>query len=426
MKIGRDIVYNLIGFIIPVVVIFGSYPSFLHALGAERFGVLTLAMSLAAGLSFLDFGLSAASIRFVVSDVHRGEFDAAAKVIGTTLSFFTGLGVLISMTLFVLSPIVVSWMKVEPPQISDAVVIFRLTALQISCSLLLSTLSGLFKALDRFDLASATVSLAALLMYGVPAFQVAWLGTSLSAAIGTTVISLMLLSIVGILGLNRIAACRGIMMRRGAPNIRTYRRIFSFGATLTIHAIIGLLFTHGQRILVGFMFGPAPLAAYQLSLTLVSKVHAAINAVAEVGLPIASSAQIGLIKRNYLRGILVLSVMSFIPLAVIALGRHWIMGIWLGASSPPLAPILLPAMCLAYFFVALSALPYHILNGLGYPRINVGFAIANIVIYILTLAAFELANMRSVENVALAFAISNAFCGVYYQWYCYRLFARLK
>jgi O-antigen/teichoic acid export membrane protein len=425
MRIGRNVVFNLIGFLCPAVVLFVSYPPFLHALGAERFGVLTLAMSLAAGLSFLDFGLTAASLRFVVSDLHRREFNAAARVITTSLAFFTGLGLLISFTLFVLSPSVAGWMKVTPAQMDDAVVIFRLTAMQIACSLFLGTLSGLFKSLDRFDLSALTVSVLAVLMYGVPAFQVARLGVSLPMAIATTVVSLFVLCLVGVVVLVKVAGSRGITLRGGGPNVATCRRIFQFGATLTVHMIIGMLFTHGQRILVGFMFGPVPLAAYQLSLTLVGKVHAAINAAAEVALPVASSEQTDLIKRSYGRGMLVLGAMSFVPLAAIAVGRHWIIQLWLGANSPPLAPVLLPAMCLAYFFVALSALPYHILNGLGRPGVNVAFAIFNIVVYVVALVGFELFHARNVLNVAIAFAISNVCCGVGYQIYCHRLVAAL-
>jgi len=426
MRIGRNVVFNLVGFLCPAVVLFLSYPPFLHALGAERFGVLMLAMSLAAGLSFLDFGLSAASVRFVVADLHQGRLDAAARVIGSALAFFVGLGALISLALFVLSPQVAGWTKVAPSQVAEAVVVFRLTALQIAFSLLLGTLSALFKALDRFDLAAATMSALAVAMYMLPAFQVAWLGQSLVAALATAVGALLLLSAAGVAVLARVAAARGIDLRRGVPDLPTFRRIFRFGATLTVHALIGMLFTHGQRVLVGFVFGPVPLAAYQLSLTLVSKVHAAINAAAEVALPIASSAQVALIKRTYLRGMLALVAMSAVPLAVIALASRWIIGLWLGANSPPLAPELLPPLCVAYFFVALSALPYHILNGLGHPRVNVAFAVFNITIYALALLGFELAHRLSVMHVAHAFTLASAVTGVSYQWYCYRLFSGLE
>jgi O-antigen/teichoic acid export membrane protein len=426
MHIGRNASFNLLGFLCPAAILFVSYPLLLHALGVERFGVLALAMSLAAGLSFLDLGLSAASLRFIVSDLYLGENHAAARVIGTTLTFFCGLGIFISTTLFVLSPSVANWIHIEPSQFSDAIIILRLTAPQIACSLFLGTLASIFKALNRFDLAAVIASLVATMMYGVPAFQVAYFDSTLPTAVGTAIIGLLILSTVGILLLDREANRNGITLRECTPDVKTFRRIFSFGATLTGHAIIGMLFTHGQRILVGFMFGPASLAAYQLSLTLVSKVHAAINAVAEVALPVASRAQTNLIKKHYFRSMLALSAMSFFPLLAITMGRHWIIERWLGESAPPLASELLPAACLGYFFVALSALPYHILNGFGKPQINLYFSVLNITIYGIAILVFELIHLRNVVNIALAFAISNAICGVCYQFFCYRLFTNIE
>lgn len=425
MKIGRNVLFNLIGFICPVLVLFLSYPPLLRALGVERFGVLTLAMSLAAGLSFLDLGLSAASIRFVVSDLHRGDKDSAAKVITTTLGFFTLLGVFISLAFFLLSPWLAGQVKMQASQVDEAVLVFRLTALQIACSLFLGTLSGLFKAFDRFDLAAMVVTFLSILVYALPAFQVAILGHSLPLAIGSTIMTLFALSLVCLMLLARATADHGITLRHSRPTIHTFRRIFNFGAKLTLHALIGIFFSQGQRILVGFLFGPAPLAAYQLSITLAAKVHAAISAAAEVALPIASSAQIDVIRKNYLKGLLALSTISLVALGTIALAGHWILGLWLGDGMPPLAPDLLPPLCLAFFFVALSALPYHILNGLGYPGVNVAFGVLNIVVYGLVLLVIELVGQRNVITFTLAYAISNAVCGFSYQWYCYRLIKNL-
>lgn len=419
MSIGRNVVFNIIGFLGPAVILIVSYPPFLHALGAERFGILTLGMSLAAALSFLDLGLAAASLRFVVSDLHNRDFVAAARVITTTILFFTGLGVLISGVLFVLAPILAGWLDVVPKQKADAIAIFRLTAMQISFSLFLGTLSGLFKALDRFDLAAAIVTALALLMNALPALQVVRFGASLDTAIATTVVTLALLSFFVILLFNRTAARRGIILGRGYPDVLTFRRIFGFGATLMIHAMVGMLFTHGQRVLVGFLFGPVPVAAYQLSLTLVSKVHAGINAVAEVALPIASSGQADLIKRAYGKSLLILGALSMLPLFLIAATNQWLILLWLGKSAPPMTAELLPPICIAYFFIAISTLPYHILNGLGRPGVNVVFALINIAIFAVAILGFGLAQESSAFNVAVSFAISNVLCGSIFQWYCY-------
>lgn len=424
MKIGRNVTWNLLGFLLPALVLFLSYPPFLRALGAERFGVLVLAMSLAAALSFLDLGLSAASLRFVVNDIHHDRFDDAARVMVTTLSFFGALGIFISAAMFVLSPWLVGMLKVVPMQAAGALIVFRLTALQISFSLLLGTMAGLFKALDRFDLSTLTVTALAIVMNAFPATLVSVFRIELPAAIGATVIAMAALVVVIWRVLRAVAVRRSVQLRDARPDMQTFRRIFSFGATLTVHLVIGMLFTQGQRVLIGFMFGPSALSGYQLALTLVSKIHAGISAAAEIALPIASRSESGLLRRNYVKANVALGFFALVPLAILALAGQFVISKWLGPSAPSETARLLPPLCLAYFFVALSALPYYILNGMGRPLVNVWFSLFNISVFLVLLLTQYLLGHATMMNVALAYAVSNVACGLLYQVYCYRLLVR--
>lgn len=424
MKIGRNVLFNLLGFFIPVAILFVSYPALLKGLGIAHFGILSLAMSLAAALTFLDFGLAAASLRFVVSDLHQGNFSAAGRVMTTSLSFFGSLGFAISICIFFMASRLTYWMDVPEVDRELARVVFRLTALQIGFGLLLNAVAGLFKALDRFDLSATVVILVALFTNAVPAWQIVGFGQSLPFVLTTSAWTLGIVSIGSIAVLNVVARSKGVRLVRSLPDVPTFRRTIAFGAALTLHGLIGMLFTHGQRLLVGVLFGPTAVAAYQLALTIVSKVHAAINAAAEVALPIASGGELERVRAAYLKGIGFLSIMSLFPLIFIGAFNEEIIQLWLGSSAPPLAAKLLPPLCFAYFFVAISSLPYHILNGLGRPNVNVIFAILNAVVYLLSLGGFYILGVQSVHSIAIAYAISNVVCGLLYQWFCVAALAR--
>jgi O-antigen/teichoic acid export membrane protein len=59
-----------------------------------------------------------------------------------------------------------------------------------------------------------------------------------------------------------------------------------------------------------------------------------------------------------------------------------ILGVWLGPQMAAQALPLLPVFSAAYFFIAFSPAPFHLLNGLGKPWINTAFtalaAVANL------------------------------------------------
>jgi O-antigen/teichoic acid export membrane protein len=397
----------------------------LRGLGASEFGILAIAISVSASLSFLDFGLTASSLRYVVSDLHHGDPSSAGRVMTTSLVFFGGLGLLITVTVVLLSPLLTRILNIPDIQHELSQQVLQLSSLQIGLTLLLNTIGGLFKALDRFDLGALSTTLVSISTNAIPAVLIAYWGQPLSLAlkISACLLAVLVVLMVGLLA--EISRRHGINLSRDLPNSSTFRRIFAFGATLTLHGLIGMLFSHGQRLLVGVMFGPIVVTAYQLSLTLVSKVHSAINAVAEVALPIASSGQLIFLRIQYIRSVFVLGAMSAAPLLFIALTDDWLIHLWLGDSAPPLTAQLLPSLCVAYFFVALSSLPYHILNGMGRPAMNVWFAVFNMVIFVVTLYSFELGNERSAANVANAYAISNAICGVLYQWFVFRALSKV-
>jgi len=65
MKVMRNAMHGLVGFVAPAVVVFASYPVLLHHLGPAAFGVYLLAVSMSGAMMFLDLGFSAATLRFV-------------------------------------------------------------------------------------------------------------------------------------------------------------------------------------------------------------------------------------------------------------------------------------------------------------------------------------------------------------------------
>ena len=60
-RFSRNLVYNIIGSLLPIVSALITVPISIHLIGAPRYGIVSIAWILLGYFGFLDFGLSRAS-----------------------------------------------------------------------------------------------------------------------------------------------------------------------------------------------------------------------------------------------------------------------------------------------------------------------------------------------------------------------------
>lgn len=407
MKIKTNSLYGLVGFAIPTAVMLVAYPILVHYLGVEAFGVYILATSISGALAFLDFGFSAATLRFVAGNMAKRDQKAAAEVIVASLIFYGGLGAFGSLFIWFLSPWLVSLFSVELSMQADAVWAFRLAAIQFLPFFLITVFISLFKGMQRFDLSTLALSSLSILTYGGATAGVLLAGVGL---VGVTAISLAAnLTILVISAVIGLSLCRthSIALSSARPSLSTLRRMFGFGVAMAVHSLTSWFFSHAQRFLVGALIGPAAVTIYALALAIVRKAHAAVNAAMEVLFPLASAMadQIRL-RHLYLRMLFVSSVMAILILLPLAIFAKAILTFWVGVDLARQAAPLMPLFAVAFFFVSLSPVPFHVVNGIGRPWFNVFFDVINIVIAILLIIIFTLDGITLVKFV-WAFAIAH-------------------
>src|ERR1051325_10437721 len=70
--LARNTVYNLSGQFAPFVFAFFAVPTLLHAIGPDRFGILTLSWSLIGYANFFDLGIGRAITKMVAEKLGKG------------------------------------------------------------------------------------------------------------------------------------------------------------------------------------------------------------------------------------------------------------------------------------------------------------------------------------------------------------------
>ena len=88
MRAKRNSIYGLLSVALPTAVLLAAYPVLIHGLGADVVGIYLLATNLSGAWLVFDFGVSAATLKFVAEDVAADNRRAAANIVVTSLVFY--------------------------------------------------------------------------------------------------------------------------------------------------------------------------------------------------------------------------------------------------------------------------------------------------------------------------------------------------
>lgn len=411
----RNSFFGFLGFAVPTAIVLIAYPVLVHQLGQEAFGIYLLATSISGVMGFLDFGIAAATLKFIAEDTAREDMKGAAEVLATSFLFYGLLGGIVTSALFLLAPWLSTLFQIAEGLRSSAIWVFRLAAIQFGLFVLTTVLISFFKGLQRFELSTITLSALSIITLGPAALGAALFDLDVVAvtAIGVAANAIILVgcAVYGV----RLAHERGIPFRGARPSKRTFKRMASFGGVMTVNSISSVLLYQVQQYLIAMMIGSAAVATYRLATTVPAKVHSVVNSLTEVLFPFSStSTDRKRLRHVYVRMLIGSGVVALVLLLPMSLFSEFLLTVWLGQELAGQVAPLIPIFALAYFFLALSPAPFHLMNGLGKPWINtVSFAFnagANIVLILL----FN-RDVVSLEGFAWAFAIANAINGVAYQ-----------
>jgi O-antigen/teichoic acid export membrane protein len=411
----RNALFALLGFVVPTGVVFVAFRILVRSLGADAFGVYVLATSISGSLAFLDFGSTSAGTKFISQHLGNGQPAQAADVLVASFVFNALVGAIGAAVMWVFAARLVGLFSVPPELRGPAVFVFRIAAIQFVTFALTSVFLSCFKALHRFDIATATVSTLSVISYGTAIIAIKFFGAGL---IGVTAVSLagnaLILCMAGAI-VWMLCRRAGMDVTRARPSLPVYRSIFSFGAIMTVNTLAGMVLYQAQRYVAGRLLGTAAVAIYVLSFTVASKAHALVNAASEIMFPFASATtNRDELRRVYFRlliGSAAIALCVTVPLMIapLALLRLWLDPVTAAKAAPLLRP-----HAIGFLFLALSPAAFHLVNGIGRPSFNTAFAVLNAVLNLTFIAVFSRGEVTLVQ-LAYAFALANIANAVLFQ-----------
>lgn len=385
---GRNSIYGLLGFVIPTLVLLAAYPILINHLGAEIVGVYLLATGLSGAWMFFDFGVNAATLKFVAEDIAAGHQRAAAKVIVTSLAFYGAIGVIGALAIWFLAPWLSDIFSIEEDMRSDAEWAFRIAGVRFAAFFLTMVLISLFKGLHRFEYSMVILSTLQAITFGgailgVLAADAGLVGISL---IGMT--ANLIILILSLILAFRLSALNGIFLTRARPSIATFRRIFSYGAFMGLNGIAWTLTHMVQNALVSAILGPGAVTVFSIAAMVSQRANQAYAALFEFIVPTVSAMTGDLndetLRRQAERRLRRLYLLSFSGATLLALASAallyfiapFIIHLWLNSEIDEEVIQIVRLFCPAIAAYGIIVPGYHMLNGLGRPHLNTIFRLA--------------------------------------------------
>lgn len=387
-RLRRNATYGLLSTVVPTLILLAAYPVLIRHLGVEAVGVYLLATGLSSAWKFIEFGVSAATIKFVSEDLAKGDPRSAADIISASLVYYILIGALGALTLWFIAPWLVDIFSVSDAMADDAAWTFRLAGVRFAAFFITTVFVSVFKGLHRFEYALAVLSILQFITFGgaLLGILVADAGLVDIALIGMAVNIVILIATAFI----ATALCRAhdIRISAGRPSLSIFHRMITYGFFLAINRITTSLVLLLQRALVAAFLGPAGVTMFSIATMVLQRAHQAYSGLFEFIVPATAALSEDLadeatrrqserrLRRLYVRAFAISGGLSFSAAAVLYVVAPYLVHLWLDSDIDDDVTLLIRLICPAIAADGLIVPGYHMLNGLGRPYLNSIFRLA--------------------------------------------------
>ena len=367
----RNVYWSVLDYVVLPAALVVLTPFFVNRLGSHQFGIWVLANALTGLTGVFGFGLAGATIKFVSLYSQREDWESTRRVVRSTLTLYGTLGLLTCLTVLVLAPVlVVHVFHFSPSDWPLAIFGLRLAGLCFVIRMVQEVLQASVQGCHRFDV-SAKINILSKMVTLLISATLVFLGRGLIPILCATILVTSCSTIA--FGFAARKLISGLSFKP-LMHSEALKEVMGFGVFTWLQGLAGTVFAQADVFLVASLLGPDALTIYSVCQRLAMQIHSLMAAASSFLFPFSSAAveraDLVLLRKMSSR------VMSLIAIAASALGvtlfvfSHSILTVWMNPQFAANGSQLLKALALAYSLLALSVVPYQVLNGSGFVREN--------------------------------------------------------
>jgi len=404
--LARNTIWNMTGMGTPLLAALFSIPILVATLGAERFGILTLAWMVIGYFSLFDLGLGRALTKLVAEKLGAGQEQAIPPLVWAAMSLMLVLGLTGTLVVILISPwLTQSALKIPHALQEETLRSFYLLALSIPVVISTAGLRGILEAQQRFGMVNAL---------RIPMGLLTFLGPLLVLPFSRSLVAItaVLVAFRVVAWLAHLLLCFKVM-----PTLRTnvsirrqdIRPLLHLGGWMTVTNIVGPLMVYLDRFLIGSLVSMAAVAYYVTPYEVVTKFLLIPGALVAVLFP-AFSASLASDQKHaaglYQRGMKYTFLVLFPLILVTITFAHEGLGLWLNDEFATNGTKVLQWLAVGVFVNSLAQIPFAFIQGAGRPDVTAKLHLIELPFYML--AIWWLLHTWGIVGAAIAWATRAA------------------
>lgn len=379
MNVAKNALYNILGFAVPIALSLLTVPMYLHSIGQERYGVLSISWLFMGYFGLFDFGLGRAvthrlSSLVNIDNTKRSEIFFSAMAVSLTLSI-VGSAILYFIGNFFFG----YQLKVDESLRREIISAIPLLALAVPVATSSGILLGTLQSQQRFFVGNI-ISASSTIAFQLFPLIVAWIyGPNLFLLLGSGLAA----RVVGIAGL--AIAVSTDLAPPAKVNFSECRRLIKYGGWVAITSVIGPILMITDRFFIGATLGAAAVAAYTIPAQLADRIQTIPQAVVGALFPALSASDKEAADRLIDDAFRSMISLLTLPITLAIFLLPWLLHLWLGDDVPRDSGLIGQILVIGYWANASAFISYAWLQAMGRPDLVTKALAFEIPIYLILL-----------------------------------------
>jgi O-antigen/teichoic acid export membrane protein len=265
----RNIVINFAGLIAPTIVSLATVPAYIHLMGVERYGVISLVWALIGYFSLLDLGTSLATEN-QIAKARGAKDDSVERIFWAACFLNLATGILGGLLVYFGARFYITYgVRIEPAFQREVMDALPWIAVAVPIANVTWVFAGAITAVERFASYNTNQTLGTLLFQVLPLVAIYCFSPSLSAVIPAAVCARVIAGVL--LGIATFRALGITRMR--LPERRVMGELFSYGKWMLLFSGAGAIAGSLDRVLVGSILGARFVTFYATPQNLVQRLN---------------------------------------------------------------------------------------------------------------------------------------------------------
>lgn len=401
-RIARNVLWNLFGVGLPAVLALVTIPLLIDAMGAARFGVLTLAWATVGYFSLFDMGLGRAMTQMIARHLGSEDQSRIPSLFRTGMVLMAILGVAGGVCLAAIAPWLVRSVLNVPPDLQEQTLRgVRIVALGLPLVTSSSGLQGVMEAHQRFRTIFAVKLIQGTVTFAGPLAATVFTD-DLSVAVGTLLAGRLLAW--GLLFTGCLRTIAGL--RDGRLDRSLVAPMATFGGWMTVSNLLAPLLLYADRMLIGAMLSMSAVAYYVTPAEVVIKLLILPHALLGVVFPLfaalsgphpARAAQLFERSVRYI-------FLAMVPVSLLGIGfAPTLMDLWIGGEFAAESYRVMQWLFVGILFNAIAHFPGGLIMANGRPDIVAKLHLVEAPAYLVLL--WLLLGRLGIEGAAIAWSL---------------------